>query len=300
MFGNANVVKKLASNVMLNSAESENQLREVTLEKIVKSKPLFSIVIPAFNEEHRIVKTLLKWTEFLDEHFNKDYEILVVMDGCNDRTPSIVSGFAKKVDSMVPLLYPKRLGKGLALKEAFERARGDFIFFTDADASLPVGEFSKFAEAIKTSDLAIGCRYWDGSTFEFGLPFRRLVLSRVFNKLLQIAFKELRGIHDTQCGAKMLRRDVFLAVKDDLFLSDFAFDVNLVYSTLRRGFTVANVYVNWNHNEDDSKVSGNCWKIGFTIFISVLRLRVYHSRFRKLLYSRCLKSLFKLLYKVFS
>lgn len=300
MFGNADVVEKLANNVMLNSAESEDQLREATLEEIVKSKPLFSIVIPAFNEEHRIVKTLLKWTEFLDEHFNRDYEILVVIDGCTDRTPSIVSDFAKKVDSVVPLLYPKRLGKGLALKEAFERARGDFIFFTDADASLPTGEFSKFTEAIKTSDLAIGCRYWDGSTFEFGLPIRRLVLSRVFNALLHIAFKELKGIRDTQCGAKILRRDVFLAVKDYLLIFDFAFDVNLVYSALRRGFTVANVYVDWNHYEDESKVSGNCWKIGFAMFISVLRLRVYYSRFRKLLYSRCLKGLFKLLYKVLS
>ncbi|MEM3874101.1 MAG: glycosyltransferase [Candidatus Bathyarchaeia archaeon] len=280
--------------------EENKLIPETTFNAIAESKPTFSIIIPAFNEEHRILKTLLEWTKFLDARFSKDYEILVVMDGCTDRTPSIVSNFAKKADSVVPLIYFKRLGKGGALRRAFEKARGDFIFFTDADASLPVSEFLKFVEALEVGDLVIGCRYWEGSTFEVSLPFYRLVLSRVFNVVLRIVFNELRGIHDTQCGAKAVRRSVFLAIKDDLFVSDFAFDVNLIYSALRKGFTVVNIYVNWNHSDDGSKISGNCWKIGFAMFLSVLRLKVYYSRFRKLLYSRLLKGLFKRLFKVFS
>jgi len=275
-------------------------IRETTFYAIVESKPTFSIVIPAFNEEHRIMKTLLEWKRFLDAHFSKDYEILVVMDGCTDQTPRIVSNFAKEADSVVPLIYPRRLGKGEALRRAFEKARGDFIFFTDADGSLPVGEFLKFVKALKACDLAIGCRYWDGSTFEFNLPVHRLMFSRVFNALLRIVFSELRGILDTQCGAKAIRKSALYAIQDDLFISDLAFDVNLILSALRRGLTLANIYVDWIHFDYASKVSGKCMKIGFVMLLSVLRLRVYYSRFRKLLYSRRLKSLFKLVLKAFS
>lgn len=289
----------MTEKVMLNQADGEEQFQETKLEATVEPKLTFSIVIPAFNEEHRIMKALREWATFLDVHFNGDYEILVVMDGCTDRTPNIVSSFSKKVNSIVPLIYPQRLGKGRSLRKAIERAKGDVIFFTDADGSLPVGEFCKFAKAIGMSDLAIGSRYWEGSAFEASLPLHRLVLSRAFNALLRTVFKEFKGIYDTQCGAKAVRRSVFNAIKSDLFISGFAFDVNLVYSSLRKGFTVTNICVSWNHCDDYSKVSGNCWKISFAMFLSIFRLRVYYSRFRKLLYSRSLRSLFKPLFRVF-
>lgn len=280
--------------------EEHKLICEKTFNTIVESKPIFSVGIPAFNEEHRIMKTLLEWTKFLDAHFSKDYEILVVMDGCTDGTPIIVLNFAKKVSSITPLIYPARLGKGGALRKAFEKAQGDFFFFTDADASLPVNEFPKFAEALKEADLAIGCRNWDGSAFKSSLPTHRLVLSRIFNALLRIVFNELREVHDTQCGAKAIRKSAFYTIQDDLFISDLAFDVNLILSALRKGLKLANIYVDWNHFDYASKVSGNYIKIGFAMLLSVLRLRIHYSRFRKLLYSCRLKGLFKLVLNVFS
>lgn len=274
----------------------ESDDRELlTLRETVKSEPTFSIIIPAFNEECRIVKTLSEWKSFLDTHFPGDYEILVIMDGCTDRTPEIVSDFARDDNSVIPLIYPKRLGKGGALYEVFRKAGGHFIFFTDADNSLPVTEFLKFIKALKVSDLVIGCRYWRGAPFISSLPLQRLLLSRAFNALLHIFFKKMKGIYDTQCGAKALRKSVFLAIKDDLFIFDFAFDVNLIYSALQKGFTVKSVYVDWFHFEEDSKVSGLYWRISLKMFLSILKLRIYYSRLRKMLYSHRFKNLLRFL-----
>lgn len=263
--------------------ESDERSREVASGNVDTQKPLFSVIIPAFNEERRIAKTLSKWVGFLNMYFGKGYELLVVMDGCTDNTPNIVLDLAKKNNAIIPIIYPRRLGKGGALREAFKRAKGDFIFFVDADDSLPVHEFLKFVEAIRTSDLAVCCRYWEGSSFISSLPFRRLLLSRIFNIVLGIFFKELRRFRDTQCGAKAIRRSALLAIKDDLFISDFAFDVNLIYSAIRKGFTVTNVYVNWVHHDYDSKVSSNLLKISFMMLISILKLRIYYSPFKRLL-----------------
>lgn len=245
-------------------------------------KPSFSIAIPAFNEETRIEETLQKWIGFLDRFYPGEYEILVIMDGCTDNTVDVVSKFAN--ERVVPLVYSERLGKGGALIEAFKRSRGDVIFFTDADGSLNVDEFASFMNAIEFGDLVIGCRYFRGSDFVVSLPFCRLVFSRVFNGLVQLLFPKLRGVYDTQCGAKAVRRGVISKVGDDLFITDFTFDINLIYSVLRFGFVVKEIPVEYAHVESDSKVSRSLFKIGFGMFLSLVRLRLYYSKLRRLVF----------------
>lgn len=259
----------------------------------------FSVIIPAFNEERRIKDTLLEWIKFLDAHFRK-YEILVVMDGCTDNTVSVVLELARRNPHIVPFVYPKRLGKGGALIEAFKKARGEIIFFTDADNSLHVDEFIKFIEALKNSDLAIGCRYFRGSIFIDKIPVHRLILSRAFNAIIRIFFPKLRGIYDTQCGAKAIHKTALHAVIDELIEKGFAFDINLIYSILRKGFSISNVYVQWRHVEKQSKVSSNIWKTCLSMLLSTIKLRIYFSRLRCLLSTKLSRNVCKFLMKVLS
>ncbi len=109
--------------------------------------------------------------------------------------------------------------------------------------------------------------------------------------LLKIMFRSLRPLHDTQCGAKAVRRQSLEAIGHDLFISDFAFDVNLIYSALRRGLTVKEIGIRYNHFENESKVSSALLKISFGMFLSILRLRIHYSRFRGLIHSRRLKGM---------
>jgi glycosyltransferase involved in cell wall biosynthesis len=267
---------------MVNYSLTENKLKVQSV-SIGEFKPRFSIVIPAFNEEARIEGTLRKWIGFLDCFYTGEYEILVIIDGCTDNTVDIVCKFAN--ERVVPLVYSERLGKGGALIEAFRYSKGDVIFFTDADGSLSVDGFVSFMNAIKFGNLVIGCRYFRGSDFVANLPLCRWVSSRVFNGLVQLLFPKLRGIYDTQCGAKAVRKDVISRVGDDLFITDFAFDINLIYSALRFGFVVKEISVDYDHVEDESKVSRSLFKVCFGMFLSIVRLRLYYSKLRKLIFS---------------
>lgn len=275
-------------------------LDEVAVEDaFLDSQPRVSVVIPAFNEETRIGNTLSEWMRFLDEHYFGSYEILVIMDGCTDQTFHVVSSLAKDSDGLiVPCSYPRRLGKGGALIEAFKESHGEVLFFTDADGSVPASELLKFMSVLKNDDLVVGCRYFRGSDFARNLPLSRLIFSRAFNLLLKMVFPRLRPLHDTQCGAKAVHKRALDLIGDDLFITDFAFDVNFIYSALRRGLSVREVGIRYNHFENESKVSNELLKISFGMFLSILRLRIHYSRFKGSLHSRRLKGLIESLMRV--
>jgi glycosyltransferase involved in cell wall biosynthesis len=259
-------------------------------------QPRLSVVIPAFNEETRIGSTLSDWMKFLNKHYLGNYEILVIMDGCTDQTFHVVSWLAKDSDGhIVPYFHPRRLGKGGALIEAFKESHGEILFFTDADGSVPASELPRFMRSIKDGDLVLGCRYFRGSDFSSNLPLSRLVFSRAFNVLLKIIFPRLRPLHDTQCGAKAVHKKAFDVIGNDLFITDFAFDVNLIYSALRHGLGVKEIGIRYNHFENESKVSRRLLKISLGMFLSIMRLRFHYSRFRGFVHSLPLKGLIEFL-----
>jgi glycosyltransferase involved in cell wall biosynthesis len=274
----------------------ETALRE---EAFLDFQPRLSVVIPAFNEETRIGGTLSDWMKFLNKHYLGKYEILVIMDGCTDQTFHVVSWLAKDSDGhIIPCFHSRRLGKGGALIEAFKESRGEVLFFTDADGSVPASELPRFMRSIKDDDLVLGCRYFRGSDFSSNLPLSRLVFSRAFNVLLKIVFPRLRPLHDTQCGAKAIHKKVFDVIGDDLFITDFAFDVNLIYSALRHGLGVKEIGIRYNHFENESKVSRRLLKTSLGMFLSIIRLRIHYSRLRVVIRSRRLKGLIEFLMRV--
>lgn len=97
-----------------------------------------SIIIPAYNEEKRIKKTLTSYVNHFSPKFRKNYEIIVVCDGCKDRTPQIVKKFSQKHKNIQCLEPSKRLGKGGGILKGFEVASGDIIGFIDADNAFEI------------------------------------------------------------------------------------------------------------------------------------------------------------------
>jgi glycosyltransferase involved in cell wall biosynthesis len=95
-----------------------------------------SVIIPAYNEEKRIIDRIQR----LVKHFDKtleEYEVLIVADGCTDKTSEVVSEHADENPKVKLLNFPERLGKGGAIIEGFKLAGGDTIVVTDADDSVP-------------------------------------------------------------------------------------------------------------------------------------------------------------------
>jgi glycosyltransferase involved in cell wall biosynthesis len=220
-------------------------------------------------------------------NFNINYELIVMMDGCIDGTPERVNAIIKNHLRVSAFVLPNRLGKGGAIIEALKYARGDLIAFVDADGSIPPSELSRLVELTDKYDLVFGSRYAKNSVLPVRRSFSRFFFSRSFNVLISMLFWELHDFRDTQCGVKIFTKKLINEVNRDFLISDFAFDVNLIYSALFHGFKVKEVGIMWVEKKA-SKLSHGFYKQSIFMALSLLRLRIYYSNLKKLLESKTL------------
>ena len=229
-----------------------------------------SIVIPAYNEENNIEKTLIKYVNYFSKKLN--FEIIVVMDGCNDGTFEIVDKLSKKHSQIKYITHPKKLGKGGGIIKGFKKAEANYIAFTDADGSTPPKEIHRLAKTIKEEDGAIGSRWSKGSIILQKESFLRRIASRAFNLLVKTMF----GLKykDTQCGAKIFKKYVINDIIDELHITNFAFDVDLLYQIKRKGYNIIEIPIEWSHdNFTELKLA----KVIPSMFLSIIGLRMKHS-----------------------
>jgi glycosyltransferase involved in cell wall biosynthesis len=243
---------------------------------MLSPRPQISLVIPAYNEERRIERTLKDVTASLDYRTDKEYEVLVVMDGCTDKTSLLVEEIlSKKNSNAISLIFPNRLGKGGAIIEALKHTKGQYIAFIDADGSIPISELIRLIDLAQKYDLVVGSRYKKTSKVYLGRPLKRALFSRTFNVLTKLLFWKIRGISDTQCGVKVFNRRLVDKISKDLLITDFVFDVNLIYAALKEGFTVREVGIEWAEQEG-GKLSVGFLKSSIVMTLSLLRLRFHY------------------------
>ncbi len=227
-----------------------------------------SIVIPAYNEEKRIGKTL----ERVYEYFKKkktEFEIIVVDDGSNDRTVEIVEKFSSDKKEIRILKHEKNMGKGKAVKTGILDAKGNLILFTDADLSTPIEEFEKLKKAIENGyDIAIGSRGLKDSKIVIPQPFYRRIIGRIFPLLVKLIV--IKDFKDTQCGFKLFKKDIAKKIFSQLKTEGFAFDVEVLARGKKENFKIAEVGVLW-YNSPESKVS--ILKSPFKMFLELNRIK---------------------------
>ncbi|MGH9116223.1 MAG: glycosyltransferase [Acidimicrobiales bacterium] len=197
------------------------------------------IVIPAHNEEHRIDRML---TSYRSRIADPTTRFVVALDHCTDRTASIVGRHAEVDRRVEAVAYPK-LGKGGVIMEAFRRSDADRVAFVDADCATPPAELLRLLDATETVEVAIASRWHPASVLPGRRPVRRRVASAAFAFFVRLLF----GLpyKDTQCGAKVLRRDAADAVAPFLSSRDFLFDVDLLVHARALGLRVAEVPTVW-------------------------------------------------------
>ncbi len=235
------------------------------------SQPKLSIVIPAYNEELRLLKTLQAIDEYLSG-LPRKYEIILVDDGSSDRTVEIARGFTPVLGSMRVLKSRCNLGKGAAVRQGIAAARGDLILFSDADLSTPIQELAQLEKAVQEgADVAIGSRGISGARVPTRQPFYRELMGKIFNRLVQVII--LPGIHDTQCGFKLFKRPIARAVFPKLTINGFGFDVETLYLVRRSGGRIAEIPVEW-HNARGSKVSP--LRDALRMLTDLFRIRMRH------------------------
>ena len=208
-----------------------------------------SVVIPAYNEERRLPTTLADVTDYLRR---QDYawEIVVADDGSEDSTAGLVQDAAQAEGNVRLISLPHR-GKGSAVKHGMLAAVGEFRFLCDADLSMPIEHLARLLPGgAAQADIVIGSREAAGS-HRIGEPFRRWLMGRVFNGMTQLLATP--GIADTQCGFKVFSAEAAQPLFGQQTLDGFAFDAEILFLARRRGFTVAEVGIDW-HYRAESKV----------------------------------------------
>ncbi|MDP9054196.1 MAG: glycosyltransferase family 2 protein [Acidobacteriota bacterium] len=212
-----------------------------------------SIIIPAFNEEGRLPGTLRRVEQYLCESAWDFHETLVVDDGSTDGTVAAAMTFASCNPHIRVLRNPGNRGKGYSVRHGMLEARGDWRLFSDADLSTPIEELEKLWSAVAqgNDEIAIGSRALDRSLIGVHQPGYRETMGQLFNGVMRAATG--LPIADTQCGFKLFRADVARELFSRQRLERFGFDAEVLFIAFKRGYTIAEVPVRWNH-VDGSKV----------------------------------------------
>ena len=230
--------------------------------------PRLSVVIPAYNEEQRLPRTIEQIERYLDGR-GVNYELILVDDGSADGTRQVMDEAAARNPRVRLEALPSNRGKGRALAAGVAVARGDEVLVTDADLSTPIEELEKLEAALKAgAGVAIGSRSVKGSRRELQQPIYRVLMGKAFNLIVQIAL--LPGIWDTQCGFKLFRADVAQPVFAALTTDGFGYDPEVLFLAKRRGVRIAEVPVVWR-NSAPTKVMAI--RSSFDMFKHVVRVR---------------------------
>lgn len=201
------------------------------------------IVIPAYNEEDRIDRTLSVYRSRMDG----EARFIVACDGCTDATPQVVERHRRE-DDRVELLDLPKLGKGGVIREAFRHCDAEFIGFVDADAATPPEEFQRIVDAAaRQADGAICSRRLPASI----VPGRSSLARRIASAGFAAFIRGLFGLpfSDTQCGAKVFRRNVIEDVLPLLNSRGFEFDVDLLSVARKLGYDIVEVPSIWVDQE---------------------------------------------------
>lgn len=208
-----------------------------------------SVVVPAYNEERRLPKTLDQIRAFLDEQPYRS-EVVVVENASSDGTWEVATAAADR-DPRIRVLREPIRGKGAALRRGMLAAKGAFRFLCDADLSMPIVELQNFLPpSLEGIDVAIGSREVAGA-IRFEEPGMRHLMGRAFNTLVRILL--LEGIQDTQCGFKCFRAEAADEIFSRVTRTGFCFDVETLVIANQLGYRVVEVPVHW-YFDGDSRV----------------------------------------------
>lgn len=239
--------------------------------------PGLSIVIPAYNEQHRLPGTLDELQRYR-VRFEGPFEVIVVDDGSSDGTVNVVRSRAAELPWLVAL-ERSHTGKGGAVRAGMLAARHPWVILCDADLSMPVDEIDRFLAALDTGcHIAVGSRVLPESR-RYAQPARRRLMSHVFNLLVRTLV--VPGLRDTQCGFKAFRGDVAYDLFSHGYLDGFSFDVEILFLAYKRGYRLQEVPITW-HFDADSRVRAVTDTIDMAL--DLLRIRYYAAcgRYRRL------------------
>jgi dolichyl-phosphate beta-glucosyltransferase len=210
-----------------------------------------SVVIPAYNEEKRLGKTVFSVVDFLQKQ-SYESEVIIVDDGSTDKTVEVANDLISKFPIVRLILGKINRGKGFAVKTGMLSAKGERRLFMDADGSTPISEVDKLLKIGESADVVIGSRRVSGADVKEDQSTIRLALGWLFRHIIETILP--LGIVDSQNGFKLFSAKS----ANELFMRQtifgWAFDVEILYMARKCGYEIKEVPIVWV-NDKESKVT---------------------------------------------
>lgn len=232
------------------------------------------IIIPAYNEEHRIEAMLRSYADY----FGPEVQFTVVLNGCVDNTLAVVERIQKKHPQQLQILnFAEPIGKGGAIIEGWKSSTAKWVGFVDADGSTSALEFEKLITQARDNvyPAVIASRFMPGGQVIDRSSLMRKVSSRGFAWCVQRIFG--MRYYDTQCGAKVFSRAELMKVLDKVLATDMTFDVELLWRLHQAGIQAHEVPTIWIDKPGSAalgsrtdflstgfRMLGRLWKMRFT------------------------------------
>lgn len=234
-----------------------------------------SIIIPAYNEEDRIVRTIEKTLDYLNQR-SYTSEVIVVSDGSSDGTKAVVEkGFlpGERVTLQVIEYHPNR-GKGYAVRKGMITGIGDIVMFMDADYSVPIEAVEEGLDLLSSgNDIAIASRALSGSIIHqhqnLFREFSAGIYTWIQNRYLGIRYG------DTQCGFKLFTQGAAQVLFEKQKLASVIFDPEILWLARQNGFRVSEFPVEWTHVED-SRIQYDSLGKSLFVFRELFRIKRLH------------------------
>lgn len=227
-----------------------------------------SLIIPAFNEETRIGISLDRILSFLRSQPYSS-EVIIVDDGSQDRTRDLIRERYGNQDGVRIYHQPRNLGKGEAVKKGMLLGNGEYLFFSDADLSVPIETLPAFLTELESHcDVTVGSRQKSGATIEVHQPFYREIMGKIYTKLSNWLLN--LPITDFTCGFKGFRRSAARELFSLQQLKNWSFDAEILYLAQLKGYQVQEVPVRWR-NDERTKV--RLWRDVVGSFLGLIQIR---------------------------
>jgi len=231
--------------------------------------PFLSIVVPAYNEELRIGKSLNRIRLYLQ---TKTFtaEVIVVDDGSVDKTAEVAGRAAEDWPALRVIRNERNRGKGFSVRRGVLEARGEYVLFTDADLSAPIDQTGMLIAGLASTgaDAAIGSRALQRELIGVHQPWFREWGGICFNWTVRL-FTGLR-LRDTQCGLKLFRLATTRKAFEHLKAERFGFDPELLFLIKRWGGRALEIPVRW---DNDPATTLNIWRDTARSFLEVIQVR---------------------------
>ncbi|GAB4534999.1 MAG: hypothetical protein Fur0020_02090 [Thermodesulfovibrionia bacterium] len=238
-----------------------------------KDKPSMLVVIPVYNEEKALERSIHTLTSFLDKYRDFRWRIVIADNNSNDKTGSIGRGLASQIQEVEYLFIPRK-GRGIALRTAWSEADTDFVSYMDVDLSTQLDALIRAVEGLRDgADVVVGNRLDKRSVIK--RSFKREFVSRSYNVIIKMMLGT--HFHDAHCGFKTGRREVVQEILPYIEDNEWFFDTEFLFYAEKLGYKIVEIPVTWIEDPD---TKAKIFKDAYDDLRGLYRLR-YRNRLGK-------------------